>query len=270
MLAAGLRLASPAPQPAAPVVALIGVDEDPAGPPFSSLRLGEIRRRSDSLILIAPTPGGARALWLPRDTLVAMPSGQTDILGHALRRGGIDWLDRVLQENFGLRPQAHVVLDFAGFSRLVDTLGGVDLDGHHLGGPQVLQRVRAREGDPFGDIGRIGRQMTVGRAIVQSVRAAGPLALLRVALATSSAVRTDLPMPLAARLAWQVAGGGLRMAMLPGAPEGPRFRAAHSAPAFARAFLMSDRSSRAPSAAGSRWGKAIALSSSGPERPCGV
>lgn len=237
----GMRLhaAAAAPRPSPRIVALIGVDEDPGGPAFPGLRLRDIRRRSDSLVLVAAANRGrARALWLPRDTWVTLPSGRRDILGHALRRGGIGCLDRVVEGNFGLRVSGHVAVDFAGFSRLVDAVGGIRLqDGGRADGARVLELVRERRGDPRGDIGRIGRQMEIGRRIAAAARQVGPVGVLHIALTLPAAIRSDLDPRSAAALAWRIADGGLEAAMLPGSVQGQRYRADPDAPGFARRFL---------------------------------
>lgn len=185
-------------------------------------------QRSDTVIL-AHVSGAGDAMTLislPRDSLVKIPAHDSiaggsarervperlDKLNVAYAAGGPELTVRTVEHNTGVRIDHYVEVDFAGFVRLVDALGGVDVclpaavddvqsgldlpEGRsHVGGVQGLAYVRARAFDPTGDIGRIGRQQRFLAALVDQALSRttllNPVRLQAVVDAALSAVRTD-------------------------------------------------------------------------------
>ncbi len=95
-----------------------------------------------------------------------------------------------------VRMDGFVVVDFAGFQKMIDALGGVELcipedinapkadhlvlsaGVHEFDGETALKYARARSGDGLGDqsdLGRIGRQQELLAAVAREVLSAGTL-----------------------------------------------------------------------------------------------
>lgn len=122
---------------------------------------------------------------------------------------------------------------------LIDAMGGVPMpDGSVADGRKALSIARTRRGDPTGDLGRVRRQMALGRQITPAVRTAGSLRLLHILMLLPSAVRTDVGLVRGAALAYQVAERGITAAILPGTPEGMRYLPTRDARRLARRYLL--------------------------------
>lgn len=83
--------------------------------------------RTDVIMIahIAPDVGG-QLLSLPRDLKVDIPGNGTDRINAAFVFGGPDLLVQTIQNNFGIPIHHYVEIDFGGFARVVDALGGVE------------------------------------------------------------------------------------------------------------------------------------------------
>ncbi len=62
-----------------------------------------------------------------RDLYVNIPGYGGNKLNAAYPRGGMPLLGQTLKENFGIQVDSFVVVDFKGFKKVVDVLGGVDI-----------------------------------------------------------------------------------------------------------------------------------------------
>ena len=186
---------------------------------LSRRELGKIQtvkvdgRRTDTIILVHVSPEREKAVMvsLPRD-LRANVGGQTNRINAAFSLGGPDLLVKTVQETTGLPIHHYAEIDFAGFLKVVDALGGVrlcnrtnhTLDDNYanlhmppgcqqMNGVQALAFVRARHIDS--DFGRIGRQQEFLRAVMDKVASKGNLInlpkLLHIADIASQHVKTD-------------------------------------------------------------------------------
>ncbi len=176
--------------------------------------------RTDTLILgsFAPAEAGAALLSIPRDLWVDIPGygsnriNTANYFGDLAQAGyGPHLAMQTVANNFGVPVHGYVRLDFDGFIRLVDTLGGIDLDvpqtivdstypthdygittiviaagPQHMDGATALIYARTRHGDS--DFERSGRQGQVLRALV--ARLLQPTAWLRLPAAWA-VVRTS-------------------------------------------------------------------------------
>ncbi len=106
------------------------------GEPTNVLLIGSDTRpsegdpgRSDSLILVRMDPQRdfISMLSFPRDLYVPIPGYGTDKINAAYSHGAATTIETVKQLT-GQPINAYVILDFTGFSRLVDAVGGVYLD----------------------------------------------------------------------------------------------------------------------------------------------
>jgi LCP family protein required for cell wall assembly len=191
---------------------------------------------SDSTMLVhlSADTGRVVVVSFPRDMLVDMP-GYTDSHGvkhdpsaqkfnAAYSYGGPQLLVKQVENLTGLRVDHYVGIDFAGFIKIVDALGGINVCitavpglttnlhdpgdsttggsgfvGHvginHLNGFHALQYVRQRHGLPQGDLDRIQRQHRFLAAVFAKVQSAGtllnPLKLHHVLAAAASDLSTD-------------------------------------------------------------------------------
>ena len=139
--------------------------------------------RSDTIMILRREKGGgASLLSLPRDLWVPIAGrGESNRINSAFNDGP-DVLAQTITEALGIPIQHYVEVDFVGFQRLVDAIGGVEVCTMHLAqdlnsglrlnpgcqnlnGSMALAYARSRhyeewvdgdwEADPTGDIGRI-------------------------------------------------------------------------------------------------------------------
>ena len=183
--------------------------------------------RSDTIILvnIDPVEKTARMLSIPRDLKVIIPGFGAHKINAAyafgdansnVPGGGPGLMMRTIETNFGINIDYFAEVDFNGFVKIVDTVGGVTLDvpypirdneypapnnqymriyfpsgWQHMDGQRVLQYARTRHDD--GDGRRSARQQQVLLALRQQ---ALTLDLLKQAPTLISevgdTVRTDL------------------------------------------------------------------------------
>ncbi len=82
--------------------------------------------RTDVIMVAHVVPGeGGQLLSLPRDLKVDIPGNGTNRINAAFVLGGPDLLVQTIQDNFGIPIHHYVEIDFGGFARVVDSLGGV-------------------------------------------------------------------------------------------------------------------------------------------------
>ena len=181
--------------------------------------------RSDTAMLVHlyPDRESALVLSIPRDTLVDLPSckdsdGNTLAAAHgrfneAFDRGGPGCTVKTVEALTGVTIDHFVVLDFNGFKKTIDALGGVEVcltrplqdrkSGIDLpaGVTRVLgedalafMRVRHNIGDGS-DIGRINRQQLFLSSLIQEVTGSGlltnPIKLWRVLDESTKSLSTD-------------------------------------------------------------------------------
>lgn len=182
--------------------------------------------RSDTAMVVHIDEGrtGATVVSIPRDTLVTRPScplesgGSTAVaynvmFNSAYAVGGPICAVKTVEAMTNVRMDHYVEIDFAGFAKLVDALGGVtvttdeDIDDedshlklqagtHHLDGEQALALARTRHGIGDGsDLGRIGLQQKLVKALLDQISStdllAEPTRLYEVADAITGSLTTD-------------------------------------------------------------------------------
>jgi LCP family protein required for cell wall assembly len=115
-----------------------------------------------------------------------IPGVGYDKVNHAYARGGIALLKKTLEEALGTKIPYFVEINYDGFEKVIDALGGVEIEVEKplryvdkaqdlyidiaagkqvLNGKKALQYVRFRH-DPLGDIGRIKRQQNFIKALL--------------------------------------------------------------------------------------------------------
>ncbi len=182
-------------------------------------------QRSDTTILFHLSGDRTRALGMsiPRDSLVTLPmcknklgemqGGYTGRFNEAFDIGGPGCTIKAVEELTGIYVDHFVVVDFNGFKRMVDAVGGVEVclkepvnDYHSrlnlpagkqtIRGEDALAFVRAREtlGDGS-DIQRIQRQQDFVSSMIRKVTSAGvltnPIKLFNLLDAGTKSLTTD-------------------------------------------------------------------------------
>ncbi|WP_055494811.1 LCP family protein [Streptomyces sp. TP-A0356] len=182
--------------------------------------------RSDTAMIVHLYKGHQQAsvVSIPRDTLVDRPActdtkGVThtaaprSMFNEAYSTGGAACAVKTVESITGVRMDHYVEVDFSGFQKLIDDLGGVkvtttkdindtkshlDLTAgmHTLNGQQSLGLVRTRHGVGDGsDLGRIQLQQAFIKALANQVKDIGvltsPTKLYDLADTATKAVTTD-------------------------------------------------------------------------------
>ncbi|KYZ74738.1 hypothetical protein AXX12_16060 [Anaerosporomusa subterranea] len=199
--------------------------------------------RSDTLFLITlDTKTKETALLsIPRDTRVKIPGYGFDKVNHAYALGGHQLTQKAVEELLGTPIDYYVEVDFLGFNKIVDAVGGVDIavekrmyyedpyddliidlqpGMQHMGGDTAIKYVRYR--DEEGDIGRIDRQQHFIRAMMDEVTSPAILVKLPAIISeVKNAIRTDLSVTELigmGKALKDAKGQGLKTDMAPGTP----------------------------------------------------
>ncbi|MBO8170327.1 MAG: LCP family protein [Bacillaceae bacterium] len=166
--------------------------------PFTILLLGVDSRgaehsRSDTMMLAAVNPREEKVLLIsiPRDTYVKIPGYGYDKFNHSMFYGGPPLVRKTIENFLGVDVDHYVSVDFEGFRRVVDELGGIEIDVKKrmvyydpsdgtsidlypglqtLDGENALDYARYRMssiGPPDSDFDRIERQHEVIRALIE-------------------------------------------------------------------------------------------------------
>lgn len=108
------------------VVLIVGKDynHDKKGMPYTS------DSRSDTIMLVAADLETKQlsAVSIPRDTRVSAADGVTGKINGAFQRGGLELLKRTISQEFGVDPQYYVILKDDAVKKLVDAVGGVEVE----------------------------------------------------------------------------------------------------------------------------------------------
>jgi len=223
-------------------ILLIGRDEDwtpkkvydPTTKTYRPFRAHDEKAaaRSDTMIVLSldRTQKTIRMVSFPRDALVNLPPNPEGVtrtkLNAAHSYGGPEMLIKTLHDELGLTIHRHAVMKFSGFKKLIDQVGGVDVDVigalkkdrrtgkeyrgnidykdewgmwevhlkpgmQHLDGEQAHGYVRFRI-DREGDPGRIRRQQQVMRALAKKLMHTSPLQMAPLVNEIRQQFQTDL------------------------------------------------------------------------------
>ncbi|MFE2474688.1 LCP family protein [Streptomyces sp. NPDC001194] len=182
--------------------------------------------RSDTAMIVHLYEGHKKAtvVSIPRDTMVNRPActtgnGKTDRgssrsqFNESFTIGGAACAVKTVEKMSGIRMDHYIEVDFTGFKKIIDNLGGVEVTtnkpikdyGSHLdlpagpnklNGEQALGLVRTRKtvGDGS-DLGRIQLQQAFMKALIKQVKGIGvfdnPKRLLDLADTGTKALTTD-------------------------------------------------------------------------------
>ncbi|GGO49569.1 transcriptional regulator [Streptomyces daqingensis] len=186
---------------------------------------GQEGARSDTAMIVHVDKEHEKAsvVSIPRDTIVDRPGCSQDgggkapaqkaMFNSAYQVGGPACAVKTVESMSGVRMDHYVEVDFDGFKKLIDTLGGVEVTTrkpindkeshlalqpgrHKLSGEQSLGLVRTRHAVGDGsDLGRIQLQQAFVKALMDQVNDVGvfssPKKLYNLADSATSAVTTD-------------------------------------------------------------------------------
>lgn len=183
--------------------------------------------RSDTAMIVHINKKHDRAnvISIPRDTIVDRPACKRDdgsghkapaqqaMFNTAYETGGPPCAVKTVESMSGVRMDHFVEVDFSGFKKLINTLGGVEVTTnkpikdpdshldiqagtHRLSGEQSLGLVRTRHGVGDGsDLGRIQLQQAFVKALIKQVNSVGvfsnPKKLYDLADTATSTITTD-------------------------------------------------------------------------------
>lgn len=185
-------------------ILLIGQDRRP----------GETRARSDSMILCTVNRNDKTIVLTSfmRDLYVQIPGYGNNRINASYAWGGMELLNKTLEQNFGIYIDGNVEVDFEQFTQIVDLLGGVPMELRadeaqyisidtqsslteglqQLTGAQALSYSRIRNLDADADFSRTNRQRKVLDALFRQVKDAGLVRLLSLLDEVLPMVTTDM------------------------------------------------------------------------------
>ncbi|MEX0993315.1 MAG: LCP family protein [Solirubrobacterales bacterium] len=215
---------------------------DPSGnlltAPNTILVIGSDRRPgtpghglADSIMLMRYGGGRAARLSIPRDTLADIPGFGPTKINAAYSIGGAPLMIETIKPYLGIEVNHIVEIDFKGFPKFVDSLGGVNMtfencirsrfegrnirfpEGeNHLGGRQALDVVRVRKNScnlAESDLTRARRQQQFLNAV--KGRVVSPLTFPRwpwVGWRAPRAIRSDMGGAALMALFWDIETSG--------------------------------------------------------------
>ena len=193
--------------------------------PFNVLVLGSDKRpeseeggsRTDTIMLVRvdPKTGDIRLLSVPRDLLVEVAPGEKNRINAAYNFGGIEQTITTFEGYSGVDVDHYAVVDFAGFRKIINAMGGVEVDVpdevppkykiedglQTLNGQQALFFARYR-GTSGGDLDRIERQQQLVAALRSQAFSLNTVKQLpTIVRVANRKVQTDLGLGQAVTLA---------------------------------------------------------------------
>ena len=191
-----------------------------------------------------PDKNQAALLSIPRDTRVKIKGHGYDKINAAYAYGDRKLSQQTVESLLGIKIDHYIVIDVHGFTKIIDALGGIDIDVEkrmyyedpwdddgglyidlqpgmqHMDGKTAVTYVRYR--DEEGDIGRIRRQQKFMKAVMDKL--VSPTIIPRLPSIVSAmydAVETD--MSISELLSFlgtlqEAKNNGLKSEMLPGKP----------------------------------------------------
>jgi LCP family protein required for cell wall assembly len=195
---------------------------------LKALRVGSVAtaagKRSDTMLLVHISKARDKAVLIsiPRDTFALIPEHRSKAgklipavhskINSSFNWGGAPLLIQTIEEMTDLKIDHYIEINFAGFARIVDSIGGVEIctkknindpkshlvleaGVHTLNGIESLKYVRTREFDGMGDLGRMQRQQAFMSAVLRKATSAGvllnPVTMASLINSALSAVTTD-------------------------------------------------------------------------------
>lgn len=203
-------------------ILLLGSDTD------QKFQNGQYIAQTDIVVTIDPTSKTVGMLSIPRDFYINVPGYGLHKLDEAYGLGGVALSRRTIEQDFGISINYYAWVGLDGFIKVIDTVGGVDVDvlhpivddnypndtganandpyalkrlylspgPQHLDGPTALDYVRSRHADLVGDFGRSARQQEVLSALKTKLDNPSVFGQLpQIAGDLNGFVKTDMQLP---------------------------------------------------------------------------
>ncbi len=194
------------------------------------------------VMVVSPKTGDISVLSIPRDSRVEIPGAGVRRINAAHSIGGMPLTIQTVELVLGLPIDKHIEIHVPGIVKLVDAIGGIDIDVEkrmkyrdrsqdldidlqpgmqHLNGTQAMGYVRFRH-DAEGDIGRMERQRHFLRTVITQIAKQSNVSRLpQLAQAFTEIVNTDLSVKdllTLKKLVEQAGPDGIRVESLPAEP----------------------------------------------------
>lgn len=217
-------------------ILILGIDDG------DSEALADEPKRTDAMMLasIDPKTKQVSVISIPRDSYVMLPGYNRDKANAAFAYGGVTLAKKTIANLLNAPIHHYILLDWEGFIKIVDILGGVDLyvDNNmyyrdpyadleidikkgfqHLDGSTAGKYIRFRT-DELGDIGRVQRQQKFVRSMAEQHLSLNTLGKIPdIAKALDQYIQTDMSMGDIVKVVNTVKGvskDSVRTAMVPG------------------------------------------------------
>jgi len=171
-------------------------------------------RNSDTLMVVHITGDHRRiqVVSLPRDSWVRIPGFGMNKINAAFGLGGPRLMVKTVEQATGLTINDFVEVNFLGFVKIIDALGGVDVclpyavndpysglhmsaGRHHVGGIRALQFARDRHSFAQSDLARIADQQQLLSSVLAEAVSSGtltnPVKFSRFLSAATGATKVD-------------------------------------------------------------------------------
>jgi LCP family protein required for cell wall assembly len=188
----------------------------------------DVSMNSDTLMLvhISADHNRVQVISLPRDSWVNIPGHGMNKINAAIGIGGPPLMVRTVEQATGLTINDYIEIDFLGFVKVIDALGGVDIclpyavddsytglhmsaGMHHVDGVTALKFARDRHSFAASDLARISDQQQLLSSLFTEATTSGilanPFRLQEFVSSLTSAVAVDSGFNLV-RLADQLRG----------------------------------------------------------------
>jgi LCP family protein required for cell wall assembly len=173
---------------------------------------GEIDTDTLMLVHVPADHRYVRVVSLPRDSWVNIPGHGMSKINAALGLGGPQLMVQTVEQVTGLTINDYVEVNFLGFVKVIDALGGVNIclpyavddpysgldmsaGMHHVNGITALEFARDRHSFPTSDLARIqDQQQLVSTALSEGISSgmlANPVRLESFLSATAAAIKVD-------------------------------------------------------------------------------
>ncbi len=180
-----------------------------------TLALGQQGQKADAVFVgtIHPATRKFHLLGLPPELIVTLPDGSEGELRAVFAAGGVPAVEKVAEDLLQIPIHYYVLVDYGGFTELVDAIGGVEVDVktpiryyddgelifelkegiQRLLGPEALRYVRYRRGSET-DLNRLERQRDFLIQLADEMLQAASIAQLpTLARYVGELVETNLP-----------------------------------------------------------------------------
>jgi LCP family protein required for cell wall assembly len=173
---------------------------------------GEVNTDTLMLVHVSADHRAVRVVSLPRDSWVNIPGHGMSKINAALGLGGPQLMVQTVAQLTGLTINDYAEVNFLGFVKVVDALGGVNIclpyavndpysglhmsaGVHHVDGITALEFARDRHSFPASDLARIqDQQQLVATALSKGLSSgmlANPVRLEHFLAAASAAIKVD-------------------------------------------------------------------------------